>query len=91
MGLPTQSHYLPLRGTMCFSADPELVRLHAERMKEISSIREENPLPTQALTTRAVAEGLVDPLEVMAERNVDFREVSIVAPPVIPPAKRYLG
>ncbi|KAL8434606.1 hypothetical protein ACSSS7_003081 [Eimeria intestinalis] len=58
------------------NADPELVRLHAERMKEVTKIQGENPLPNQSGTTRAVAEGLDDPLEVMAERNVDFREVS---------------
>ncbi|KAL8436211.1 hypothetical protein Efla_003741 [Eimeria flavescens] len=61
------------------NADSELVRLHAERMKEITRIQEENPLPTLSGTTRAVAEGLEDPLEVMAERNVDFREQRLSA------------
>ncbi|KAL8455491.1 hypothetical protein Emag_000620 [Eimeria magna] len=59
--------------------NPELVRLHAERMKEIAKIQGENPLPNQSGTTRAVAEGLDDPLEVMAERNVDFREQRLSA------------
>ncbi|KAL8273045.1 hypothetical protein Esti_002966 [Eimeria stiedai] len=61
------------------NADPELVRLHAERMKEITKIQGENPLPNQSGTTRAVAEGLDDPLEVMADRNVDFREQRLSA------------
>ncbi|KAL8450603.1 hypothetical protein Emed_002475 [Eimeria media] len=61
------------------NADPELVRLHAERMKEITKIQGENPLPNQSGTARAVAEGLDDPLEVMAERNVDFREQRLSA------------
>ncbi|OEH79632.1 hypothetical protein cyc_04244 [Cyclospora cayetanensis] len=54
-------------------ADAELVRLHAERMKDITRIQETNPLPQQCHVTRAVAEGLEDPLEIMAQRNVDFR------------------
>lgn len=53
-------------------------------MKEITSIQQENPLPNQSVTTRAIAEGLSDPLEIMAERNVDFKEVGLLPPTVIP-------
>ena len=60
------------------SADPELVRLHAQRMQEITALREQHPLPTQSCTTRAVVEGLGNPLGEMADRNLDFREVKFV-------------
>lgn len=76
------------------SPDPELVRLCADRLKEVTALQGVDHLPQRTHVTKNVAETLEDPLLVMAGTNIDFKEVrdnfiSVTRPRIIKQACEF--